>query len=86
MGRPRKTLSNRVIVARAQGKIPDGSHPDGFAVKGVSTLYNKDGEIAATWVKTEVDRRAPGADHPRDHRGSRRRHQARQKNNPTQDI
>jgi hypothetical protein len=29
--------------------------PDGFKVKGVSTLYNKDGVLAAQWVKSTAD-------------------------------
>lgn len=30
--------------------------PDGFLVKGVSTMYNKEGGIAAQWVKSAIDR------------------------------
>jgi hypothetical protein len=30
--------------------------PDGFLVKGVSTMYAKDGTIAAQWVKSSIDR------------------------------
>jgi hypothetical protein len=30
--------------------------PDGFMVKGISTLYDKDGKQAAQWVKSTVDR------------------------------
>ena len=29
--------------------------PDPFIVKGVSTLYNKEGEVSAQWVKTTID-------------------------------
>ena len=29
--------------------------PDGYTVKGVSTLYNGKGELAAQWVKSTVD-------------------------------
>lgn len=29
--------------------------PDGFAVKGVSTLYNAEGEVSAQWVKSSAD-------------------------------
>lgn len=29
--------------------------PDPFVVKGVSTYYNKDGELAGQWVKTKLD-------------------------------
>jgi len=30
--------------------------PDGFQVKGVSSLYNKDGVLSAQWVKSTADR------------------------------
>lgn len=30
--------------------------PDGYAVKGVSTLYREDGTVAAQWVKSQADR------------------------------
>jgi hypothetical protein len=30
--------------------------PDGYAVKGVSTLYDRDGKVAAQWVKSEQDK------------------------------
>src|SRR5690554_4591912 len=29
--------------------------PDGFRVKGVSTLYRDDGTVAAQWVKSQAD-------------------------------
>jgi hypothetical protein len=29
--------------------------PDGYMVKGVSTYYGKDGEVAGQWVKSQVD-------------------------------
>lgn len=29
--------------------------PDGYVVKGVSTLYNKDGKLAAQWIKSSAD-------------------------------
>lgn len=29
--------------------------PDGFLVKGVSTLYNGDGRVSAQWVKSRID-------------------------------
>ena len=32
--------------------------PEGFTVKGVSTLYNKDGQIAAQWVKSTQEQDA----------------------------
>jgi hypothetical protein len=30
--------------------------PDGFHVKGVSTLYNGEGQISAQWVKSDIDK------------------------------
>jgi hypothetical protein len=45
--------------AAAKGYSPGedarGQAPEGFTVKGKSTLYDKDGKVAATWVKTTVD-------------------------------
>lgn len=29
--------------------------PDGFKVRGVSSLYDKDGKLAAQWVKSSAD-------------------------------
>jgi len=43
-----------------QGYAPDHDMtrtvPDGFHVKGVSTLYNGNGEISAQWVKSDIDK------------------------------
>lgn len=54
----RALQSVRVNAAR-KGWSPshDMTHtvPDGFAVKGVSTLYNAEGQVAAQWVKSQVD-------------------------------
>jgi hypothetical protein len=61
IGMNRETLQGRVNRAReamAQGKLdPDLATrvPEGHKIKGVSTLYNQDGEIKAQWVKTDVD-------------------------------
>lgn len=33
----------------------DAPAPDGYKVKGTSTLYNKEGEVVAQWVKTTLD-------------------------------
>lgn len=45
--------------AAVQGWAPEHDMtrpaPDGFTVAGVSTLYGRDGEIAAQWVKTRQD-------------------------------
>lgn len=32
--------------------------PEGYLVRGVSTYYNKDGEVAGQWVKSAIDRDA----------------------------
>lgn len=45
--------------AAKRGYAPDHNmtqtSPEGFCVKGVSTLYDMDGEVKAQWVKTNVD-------------------------------
>ena len=52
----------RKIKARAaaQGFAPEHDYtrtvPDGFTVKGVSTYYNKEGEVKGQWVKSAADR------------------------------
>jgi len=47
-------------LAAKQGHSPEHDMnktcPDGFQVKGVSTLYGRDGEQKIQWVKTSVDR------------------------------
>ena len=51
----------RRVKARAakQGFSPDhdmkNTVPEGFAVKGVSTLYDKEGKVSAQWVKSTED-------------------------------
>ena len=51
----------KAVQAKAarQGHAPDHDMtrtvPDGYHVKGVSTLYDKEGKPAAQWVKTSVD-------------------------------
>lgn len=45
------------LAARGYAPSHDMTHtvPDGFAVKGVSTLYREDGTVAAQWVKSTQD-------------------------------
>ena len=55
----RVTFRNRIESGRrlhkeARGAF-GGTAPDGFAIKGVSTLYGPDGEVKAEWVKTTAD-------------------------------
>ena len=48
----------RVRAARsgwAPGQDMTKPVPDGFSVKGVSSLYNEDGELKAQWVKSQKD-------------------------------
>lgn len=41
----------------AEGRAPlHGSAPDGYLMRGRSTLYNKHGQIIAEWVKTAKDK------------------------------
>jgi hypothetical protein len=55
----RRSLDKLRLLAAAKGHAPehDMTHPvpDGFTVKGVSTLYNDQGKVAAQWVKSTVD-------------------------------
>jgi len=54
--------SIRMVTQRAakQGYAPDhdmtATAPDGFKVKGTSTLYDNDGNVKIQWVKTNEDR------------------------------
>ncbi len=51
-------VRRRQLVRQGFSPEHDWNHqvPDGYAVKGVSTLYDKDGNVAAQWVKSDVDR------------------------------
>ena len=55
-----RTLKNIRATAILSGYSPkdDMTHrvPEGFAVKGVSTLYGKDGQVSAQWVKSRENR------------------------------
>lgn len=52
-----RTMRNLIRRAAKQGYSPDHgmTHtvPDGFDVRGVSTLYNSEGDITAQWVKSQ---------------------------------
>lgn len=57
LGIPRPTFQHRLRRAIALGfddKIVSEA-PAGHTIKGISTLYNAAGEIAAQWVKTKAD-------------------------------
>lgn len=62
IGKTTVTDSLSAVKAKAQkaGYMPEGNlhHPlpDGFKLKGTSTLYDKDGKLTAQWVKTEADK------------------------------
>lgn len=53
LGIPITTFKSR--VHRARSRDPKSLIPDGFKLKGTSTLYNSDGEVVAQWVKTTAD-------------------------------
>lgn len=59
LGLNRRTIERRVAQLAARGHAPshDMTHtvPDGFRVKGVSSLYGEDGSLKAQWVKSQVD-------------------------------
>ena len=56
----RRAISSVKRKAALQGHSPEHSMtrtvPDGFRVKGVSTYYDKEGNAAGQWVKSQVDR------------------------------
>lgn len=60
------TISRALQAVRKKAAISgyspehDMTHaqPEPFSVRGVSTLYNRDGEITAQWVKTKTDEQA----------------------------
>lgn len=63
IGMARPTLQSRVDRAReALGvnanlrELTEKRAPEGHTVKGVSSLYDKDGNLSAQWVKTNVTR------------------------------
>ncbi len=59
LGMDRRGLQRRKAALAAKGWSPehDMTHavPDGYKVKGVSTLYREDGTVAAQWVKSRED-------------------------------
>ena len=59
LGLNRSSLQGRIKSLAKKGYSPahQMTHtvPDGFAVKGVSTLYREDGTVAAQWVKSTAD-------------------------------
>lgn len=54
-----KAISNLKLKAASKGYSPDHdmTHvvPDGFKIKGVSSLYGEDGTLRAQWVKSTAD-------------------------------
>lgn len=59
LGVNRRTVERRAAQLAARGHAPehDMTHtvPDGYMVKGVSSLYRADGTLAAQWVKSTQD-------------------------------
>lgn len=59
LGMGRRTIDRRVqkLVLKGYSPAHDMVHmcPDGYKVKGVSTLYKPDGSVSAQWVKTSAD-------------------------------
>jgi hypothetical protein len=51
----RTTLQSRIYSARARQLTSDGPPLEGYRVKGTSTLYDAEGNIKATWLKTVED-------------------------------
>lgn len=59
LGMDRANLRRRLKRLALKGYSPQHDMtrtvPDGFKVKGVSSLYNKEGELSAQWVKSTAD-------------------------------
>lgn len=57
LGIPRNTLDARLKTARAKAIQPsiDSKIPAGHVLKGVSTLYDHEGNERLTWVKTDLE-------------------------------
>ena len=59
LGCDARNVDRRMDRLRLRGYSPehDMTHtvPDGYTVKGVSTLYREDGSVAAQWVKSSAD-------------------------------
>ena len=53
MGIPRSTLQGR--LKREEPSDPTDIVPEGYRVKGTSVLYDADGKVRLSWVKTQVD-------------------------------
>lgn len=66
--RVERALAAGVVVSVAEGPEPESARrgwspahdmthtvPEGFHAKGVSSYYNKDGELAGQWVKSNID-------------------------------
>lgn len=55
-----RSLRRRIKRIAQRGHAPahdmTKTCPDGFKVKGVSSYYNRDGNLAGQWVKTDADR------------------------------
>ena len=55
----RKSLKDLKLKAAQKGYSPEHNMthtvPDGFKVKGVSSLYDQDGQLKAQWVKSTAD-------------------------------
>lgn len=60
LGLNSRTVDRRVALLAAKGYSPKHKMvhvvPDGYSVKGVSTLYKTDGSVAAQWVKSTADK------------------------------
>jgi hypothetical protein len=54
-----RALTRTRRAAALRGHAPDFDMtkivPEGFKVKGVSSLYDKDGKLSAQWVKSQID-------------------------------
>lgn len=58
LGISERQVYNRLARMKKDGTLTEGVYdatPEGHIIKGVSTLYNSDGDVAGQWVKTARD-------------------------------
>ena len=54
LGIPRSTLQYR-LKREPEQDIAADIVPEGYRVRGTSTLYDKEGNVKLSWVKTQID-------------------------------
>ena len=63
LGVDRSSVCDSLRAAKRHGLIAESiaAPPEGYLIKGTSTLYGPEGDIKAQWVKTTADQEAQRA-------------------------